>query len=105
MTESICKFCYKSWSIIAPSVTKFVCGTHNSQILLMSAYIKMKAFELSRTINDVFPVVKFESEGGKKYASPTTLNDIEVPNATRQVASKRNVDKVIESVVELCKTL
>ena len=32
----------------------------------MSVYIKMKAFELARTINEVFPVVEFESEGGGK---------------------------------------
>ena len=65
----------------------------------------MKVFELTRTINEVFSVVEFESEGGEKYASPTMLNDIEVPNAPRQVQVKRKVDKVIESVVELCKTL
>ena len=71
----------------------------------MSVYIKMKVFELTQTINEVFPVVEFESEGGGKYASPTMLNDIEVPNAARQVQVRGKVDKVIESVVELCKTL
>ena len=34
--------------------------------LLMSVNIKLKAFELTRTINEVFPVVVFESEGGGK---------------------------------------
>ena len=53
--------------------------------LLMSVYIKMKAFELTRTISEIFSVVEFESEGGGKYVSPTMLNDIEVPNAARQV--------------------
>ena len=52
---------------------------------LISVYIKIKAFELTRTINEVFPVVEFESEGGGKYASTTMLNDIEVPNDARQV--------------------
>ena len=57
-------------------------------LLLMSVYIKMKAFELTRTINEVFQVVEFEPKGGEKYASHTMLNDIEVPNAARQVQVK-----------------
>ena len=71
----------------------------------MSVNIKLKAFEITRTINEVFPVVEFESEGEGKYASPTVLNDIEVPNAARQVQAREKVDIVIGSVVELCKTL
>ena len=71
----------------------------------MSVYIKMKVFKLTRTINEVFPVVEFESEWGGKYASLTTLNDIKVPNTARQVQVRRKVDRVIESVVKLCKTL
>ena len=53
--------------------------------LLMSVNIKMKAFELTRKINKVFPVMEFESEGGVKYASNTMLNDVKVPNAAQQV--------------------
>ena len=49
--------------------------------------------------------MEFESEGGKKCASLTVLNDIEEPNAARQVQTRGKVDEVIESVVELCKTL
>ena len=33
------------------------------------------------------------------------VNDIEVPDAARQVQVRGKVDKVIEPVVELCKTL
>ena len=51
----------------------------------MTVHIKMKAFELTRTINEVFPVEEFESEVEEKYARPTMLNDIEVPNAARPV--------------------
>ena len=51
----------------------------------LSFYIKMKAFELTRKINEIFPVVEFESEGGGKYASLTSLNDIKVLNAARHV--------------------
>ena len=56
--------------------------------LLMSVDIKLKAFKLTRTINEVFSVVELESEGGGKYASPTVLNDIEAPNAARQVQAR-----------------
>ena len=73
--------------------------------LLMSVDIKLKAFKLTRTINEVFLAVEFESERGEKYASPIVLNNIEVSNAARQVQARGNVDKVIKSVVELCKTL
>ena len=45
----------------------------------------MKAFELTQTINDVFPVVEFESEVWYKYASITTLNDLEVRDAAKRV--------------------
>ena len=69
----------------------------------MIFYVKMKAFELIQTNNEVFPVVEFESEGGVKYASLTTLNDIEVPDAAQQVQEREKVDKVIESVVEMYK--
>ena len=51
----------------------------------MSVYVKMKAIELTRTINEVFPAVEFELEGGRKYANITTLNDTKVINAARQV--------------------
>ena len=71
----------------------------------MSVCVKIKAFELIRTINEVFPVVKFESEGEGKYASITMLNDIEVPDAAWQVQVGEKVDKIIEATVELCKTL
>ena len=71
----------------------------------MIVYVKMKVFELTRTINEVFAIVEFESEGGRKYASVTTLNDIEVLDTARQLQMKGKIDKVIESVVELCKTL
>ena len=87
-----------------PKLTKVEEYAHRPQ-LLMSVYIKIKAFELTRPINELFPVVEFESEGGEKYASPNVLNDIEVPNAARQIQVREKVDKVIESVVELCKTL
>ena len=69
----------------------------------MSVYIKMKAVELTRTINEILPVVKFESEGGSKNASPTSLNDIEVLNATRQVQVGGKFDQVIESVSNCAK--
>ena len=42
-------------------LTKVEKYTYRPQ-LLMSVYIKMKAFELTRTINEVFPVVEFEFE-------------------------------------------
>ena len=73
----------------ALSVETFLRDIHNSPTeeyayrpqLLISVYIKIKAFELTQTINKVFPVVEFESKGGEKYASITTLDDIKVPNA------------------------
>ena len=71
--------------------------------LLMSVFVKMKVFELTRTINEVFPVVEFESEGGGKYATPTMLNHIEVPNAARQVQVWGKVDNAIESIVDCAK--
>ena len=57
--------------MIAPSVETFVRDIHKLKKveeyayrpeLLMSVYVKIKAFELTRTINDVFVVVEFESE-------------------------------------------
>ena len=44
-----------------PKLTKVEEYTYRPQ-LLMSVYINMKAFELTRTINEVFPVVEFQSE-------------------------------------------
>ena len=48
-----------------PKVTKVEEYAYRPQ-LLMSVYIKIKTFELTRTINEVFPVVEFESKGGGK---------------------------------------
>ena len=53
--------------------------------LLTSVYVKMKSFKLTRMIKEVLSVMDFQSEGGRKYASITTQNDIEVPDAARQV--------------------
>ena len=85
-----------------PHVTKMEEYAYRPQ-LLISAYVKIKAFELTRIINEVFPVVEFESEGGGKYPSITTLNDIDVPDAARQVQEGENDDKVIEAVVQRAK--
>ena len=63
----------------------------------------MKAFELTQTINEVFPVVEFESEGGGNYASPTVLNDIEVPNAARQVQNSAGTQYIhVRSIDMIC---
>ena len=69
--------------------------------LLINVYTKMKAFELTQTTNDLFPVVEFESEGWEKYASITTLNDVEVRDAKKRVQVGEKVDAVIDAVVEL----
>ena len=105
--------------MIVPSVEEYVYGLK----LLMSVYVKikafeltrtinevfvhvkMKAFELTRTINEVFSVVEFESEDWEKYASITTYNDAEVPKTASRVHVGEKDDMVIDSVVELCKIL
>ena len=48
-----------------PKLTKVDDNAFRPQ-LLMTVHIKMKAFELTRTINEVFSVVEFVSEGGWK---------------------------------------
>ena len=71
----------------------------------MSVYVTMKAIKLTRIVNELFLAVEFESEDGRKYANTTTLNDIEVSEAARQVQVIEQVDMVIDAAVELCKTL
>ena len=50
-----------------PKLTKVKEYAYTPQ-LLMSVYIKMKAFKLTQTINEVFSVVEFESERGGKLS-------------------------------------
>ena len=63
----------------------------------MNVQMKVNAFELPR--------VESESYGGGKYTSITTLNEIKVTNKAKRVQEGKSVDKVIDAVVELCKTL
>ena len=51
-----------------PQLTKVEEHTYRPQFL-MSVCVKMKVFELTRIINEVFSVAEFESENGGKYAS------------------------------------
>ena len=69
--------------------------------LLVTVHVNINAFELNRMINDVIPVVEFESQGERKYASISTQNDIEVPDDARRVQVGEKVDMDIDAGVEL----